>query len=74
MGRCVLVGMQDVGQRPALVGCTADPPSLELELCSRVIPGKLEIESPVLGWSRRPGAWMVARMAGDVKAIGKVRE
>lgn len=31
------------------------PSILELELCSRVIPGKLEIEFPVPGSSRGPG-------------------
>ena len=43
-------------------------------MCSRVILGKPEIESPVPKWSRGPGGWKAAKMVGDVKVRGKVRE
>lgn len=44
----------------------SDPASLELELYSSVIRGKLVIEFPVREWSRGPSGWKAARMAVDV--------
>ena len=48
--------------------------SLELELCSRVILSKLEIEFPTLEWSSGTGGWKAVRMVSDIKVLGKAGE
>lgn len=63
--------MRNAGLGLPLLAALLTVSSLELELCSSMILGKVEIEFPVLQWSSGPGGWKAARMVGDIKVIGK---
>lgn len=63
--------MRNTGPGLPLLASLLTLSSLELELCSSMILGKVEIEFPMLQWSSGPGGWKAARMVGDIKVFGK---